>query len=193
MKVRVNQGGTTLALLDEETGVWRTTQGQPLEERYVASWTPLVPAEPTTDAAPAPRQGPEPTDWWCGNCGASGDIPAPEACPNCEVGRIHEGSNAAREADEVSKLWGMWPVQEVAVVVFVRSRGADRADARDRAVAAVQRAVALGSENSGRLEVMHRGQVVAGGSFITVDGVSELGRAAGNGLITVQPTSRGFE
>lgn len=100
--------------------------------------------------------------------------------------------DAVDEARALAEVWDSLSVQEVAVVVFVRSRGMDAGDARDRAVQAVQRGLRLGSGNSGRLEVTQRGQV-AYGAQVVVDGVTELGRAAANGQIRVSAANRGWE
>lgn len=119
--------------------------------------------------------------------------PTPEQLDDLRYGAGPAPSqDAIAEAQEVARLWDAWSEQEVAVVVFVRSRGADAGDARDRAVAAVQRGLRLGSGNSMHLETTQRGQVVYGAQVV-VDGVSELGRAASNGQITVQAAKRGFE
>lgn len=97
-----------------------------------------------------------------------------------------------REVQQVAEAWPGWVEEEVAVVVFVKARGADAADARDRGRISVSQAL-LGSDRDrlGVLPAWHLGQVVEGAT-VEVKGVVELGRAAAGGFVRVSGSERAF-
>lgn len=94
-----------------------------------------------------------------------------------------------REARGVAREWVNWPEVEVAVVVFVRSRGADAADAQDRAVDAVWSQ--LLAKDNGHLPTRQRGIRVPDVTMNVV-GATEIGRAATNGMLRLTPIGRAF-
>lgn len=110
---------------------------------------------------------------------------------NIEPGELTEAQlqevQRQEAAEEVARCWPDWAEVDVAVVVMVRSRGADADDARDRAVGAVWGQ--LLAKDNGMLPVSQRG-IPMPTAKVNVYSASEIGRAAANGLLTVVPAKR---